>query len=99
MSRVLVDTNVIVSALIFPNSTPARALSAAINTDRIVLTDWILDELHDVIGRKWSDRLPALNSFSEQSTTNYCRSGHPESRFETRTTSPFSMRRSRARST
>ncbi len=63
MRRVLVDTNVIVSGLIFPASAPARALLAVIETDQLVLTQWILDELRDVVGRKWADRLPALDLF------------------------------------
>jgi putative PIN family toxin of toxin-antitoxin system len=61
--RVLVDTNVIVSALIFPESAPARTLGTVIETDHLVLTQWILDELREVVGRKWADRLPALELF------------------------------------
>jgi putative PIN family toxin of toxin-antitoxin system len=60
---VLLDTNVIVSALIFPQSAPARAVSTVIETEHLVLTQWILDELRDVVGRKWPDRLPALELF------------------------------------
>lgn len=63
MRRVLLDTNIIVSALVFPDSVPARALSVTIETEQLVLTDWILAELHDVIGRKWPRRLPALSGF------------------------------------
>ncbi|TAM66984.1 MAG: putative toxin-antitoxin system toxin component, PIN family [Microbacteriaceae bacterium] len=63
MRRVLVDTNVVVSALIFPGSRPARALWTVIETERLVLTQWILDELRDVVGRKWPDRLSALDLF------------------------------------
>lgn len=63
MSRVLLDTNVIVSALIFPHSAPARALAVVIDTEQLVLTEWILGELRDVVGRKWPDRLSALDGF------------------------------------
>lgn len=63
MRRVLVDTNVIVSALIFPGSTPARALEGVIELERLVLTRWVLDELHEVVGRRWPDRLTALTRF------------------------------------
>lgn len=63
MRRVLVDTNVIVSALLFPNSIPAHAFARVLSSDRLVLTDWIIDELHEVVGRKWPDRLPALDAF------------------------------------
>ena len=62
MRRVLVDTIVIVSALIFPGSTPVRALSMAMEREQLVLSDWILDELREVVERKWPDRLSALGS-------------------------------------
>ncbi|HEX4400129.1 MAG TPA: putative toxin-antitoxin system toxin component, PIN family [Galbitalea sp.] len=63
MRRVLLDTNVIVSALIFPQSAPALAVSMVIEVEQLVLTQWILDELGDVVGRKWPDRLGALELF------------------------------------
>ena len=65
MSRVLVDTNIVISALLFPNSTPARALTIVLDEHRLVLTQWVLDELHEVIGRKRPDLLPALETFLE----------------------------------
>ena len=63
MRRVLVDTNVIVSALIFPGSTPARALSMVMEREHLVLSDWILDELREVVERKWPGRLSVLETF------------------------------------
>ena len=63
MIRVLVDTNVVISALLFPNSTPARALALVLDEHRLVLTDWIIDELHEVVGRKRPDLLAALDTF------------------------------------
>jgi putative PIN family toxin of toxin-antitoxin system len=59
---VLVDTNVIVSALVFPGSVPARAMWTVVEQESLVLSDWIVDELRAVVGRKWPDRLPALES-------------------------------------
>ena len=63
MSRVLVDTNVIISAFLFPNSTPARALALVLDEHRLVLSTWVIDELHEVGERKWPDRGPALEGF------------------------------------
>lgn len=60
MIRVLVDTNVVISALLFPDSTPARALALVLDEHRLVLTDWIVGELHGVVGRMRPDLLPAL---------------------------------------
>ena len=58
--RVLVDTNVIISALLFPSSTPAQVLGVVLEEHTLVLTDWIVAELHEVVGRKRPDPLPAL---------------------------------------
>ena len=63
MTRVLVDTNVVISALLFPTSTPAQALMLVLDEHRLVLTDWILAELREVVGRKRPDLLPALEAF------------------------------------
>jgi putative PIN family toxin of toxin-antitoxin system len=63
VSRVLIDTNVIISALLFPGSLPAAALDRALSRDQVVLSQWILDELHEVVGRKRPDLLPVLDAF------------------------------------
>jgi uncharacterized protein len=63
VSRVLVDTNVLISAFLFPNSTPARALALVLDEHRLVLSRWVIDELHEVVERKWPDRGPALEGF------------------------------------
>jgi hypothetical protein len=34
-----------------------------IESDQLLLTQWILDELHDVIGRKWPTRVGSLDLF------------------------------------
>lgn len=61
--RVLVDTNVVISALLLPNSTPAHALTLVLDEHRLVLTNWIIGELREVVGRKRPDLLPALEAF------------------------------------
>jgi predicted nucleic acid-binding protein len=58
VTRVLVDTNVIISALRFPSSTPARVLARVLDEHRLVLTDWITSELLGVVGR--GRRMPHL---------------------------------------
>lgn len=62
MRKVLVDTNVIVSALLFPESVPARAFWHAEAHDDLVLTKWILEELREVIARKIPNRVDGLEA-------------------------------------
>lgn len=66
MSRVLVDTNVVISALLFPHSTPADALALVLERHRLVLTQWVIDELLVVVERKRPDLLPALRNWLEE---------------------------------
>lgn len=61
MTRVLVDTNVFISALLFPESVPARALSLVIDENELVCTQWVLEELKRVVEEKRPDLLPALD--------------------------------------
>ena len=50
--RILVDTNILFSALVFPNSKPARALLDIADNHEIVLCDQNISELRDILNRK-----------------------------------------------
>ena len=50
--RILIDTNVLFSALVFPRSKPARALIYASQNHEIFLCDQSLTELRNILNRK-----------------------------------------------
>lgn len=54
----LVDTNILISAVLFPGSKPARALLHTSNHHEMVLCDRNISELRDVLRRKVSRTLP-----------------------------------------
>ena len=54
--RYVLDTNVIVSALLFPDSTPGQALFEARNHGEILLSDETIKEISDVLRRPRFDR-------------------------------------------
>lgn len=60
--RVLIDTNILISALLFPSSVPARALLRAVSKDELVLCDQNIAELREVLRRKAPARLPAAEA-------------------------------------
>ena len=66
--RVLIDTNVLISAALFPNSTPAQAFWKA-NTYpfQAVVCEQNLDEMKRIFLRKFPDKIPALESFISNS--------------------------------
>jgi len=53
--RIMVDTNILFSSLLFPNSVPAKALMHAAKYHSLVLCDYVIAELYDTISRKRSD--------------------------------------------
>ena len=61
--RVLIDTNVLFSALLFPLSTPARALRKASDEHSVILCDQNISELKIIIGRKAPEYLPDIDLF------------------------------------
>jgi uncharacterized protein len=54
--RCVFDTNVLVSALLFDQSTPAQAFFAALHTGEIVMSADVIAELNDVLGREKFNR-------------------------------------------
>ena len=56
--RILVDTNILFSALLFPHSKPALALLYAVDHHEIVLCDRNIAELRDILRRKAPKYLP-----------------------------------------
>jgi putative PIN family toxin of toxin-antitoxin system len=62
--RCLIDTNILVSAALFPNSVPAKAFmrAVAIPGDAIVC-DYSMDEMQRVFNEKFSHRMADYESF------------------------------------
>jgi putative PIN family toxin of toxin-antitoxin system len=53
--KIIADTNILISALLFPDSVPSKALIHISENHELVLCDYIVEEFYDVIGRKFSD--------------------------------------------
>ena len=66
--RILIDTNVWVSALLWPDSLPSRVLQMIIRDHTVILSAEIIGELRDVYTRKFSHKLPDFERFLEQLT-------------------------------
>ena len=55
--RVMADTNILISTLLFPASLPAKVLLHIADNHELVLCDQIVMEIRDVVGRKRPDLL------------------------------------------
>ena len=63
--RVMIDTNVILSAIYNPKSKPADVLRYVCEEHELVLCDYIIAECHDVITRKFPQNIAAFNNLLE----------------------------------
>ena len=67
--RYVFDTNVVVSALLFSQSKPARAFFAAVGVGEVLVSADVVRELNDVLGREKFERY-----VSEEERTRFLRS-------------------------
>lgn len=61
--RVMVDTNILISALLFPDSRPSQALWLLAERHHVVICSYIIDELRRIFQRKFPDRTTVLETF------------------------------------
>lgn len=64
--RIMVDTNVLFSAILFPQGRAAEALSHCIRKHELVICSYVLDELKRVVRKKFPSRLSDLDTFFEK---------------------------------
>lgn len=51
--RIMLDTNVIVSALLFPSERMTRLFETIVINHTMVISSYVIDELHEVVDRKF----------------------------------------------
>ena len=62
--KIMVDTNVIISAALFPNGTAAKAfMKAMMPPYEPIVCDYIVDELHRKFREKFPDKLTEMEAF------------------------------------
>lgn len=64
--RVMIDTNVLFSAILFPQGKVAAALEKCLLSHVLVIPSYVIDELKRVVGKKFPNRLSAVDSFLEK---------------------------------
>lgn len=63
--KIILDTNIIISAFLFKNSKPRQVLEIAKNNHLLLLSKTIIEEMETVINRSKFDRYLALNKRKE----------------------------------
>jgi predicted nucleic acid-binding protein len=59
----MLDTNVLVSAILFPNKRMDNLIYKATVKYQLVLSSYIIDELVDVVERKFPDKIKSIDLF------------------------------------
>jgi len=60
--KIMIDTNVLISAVYNPNSKPALAVRNVCENHELLLCDHIVSECYDVVTRKFPQHTSALNT-------------------------------------
>ena len=61
--RILVDTNVLFSAMLYPDGIPSRALMYVSNNCDLVLSDYNISELREIVERKIPEHMADIDVF------------------------------------
>jgi len=64
--RIMCDTNVLISGILFPNSVPGRVLRYVAEQERFVLATYVIEELRRVFQKKFSDKTESLEHYLER---------------------------------
>ena len=66
--RVLIDTNVLISALFYPDSVPAKASLHAADNHELILTDHNISEFRRIAAKKFPDNQADIDLFLAELT-------------------------------
>ena len=61
--RIMLDTNVLISAFVFRSSKMNAVINKITDNHKLVLSSFIIEELTEVVKRKFSDKINALDIF------------------------------------
>jgi putative PIN family toxin of toxin-antitoxin system len=64
--KIMVDANIIVSAILFPKSVVARAFQHMIDNYTLTLSQYALDEVEDVFNEKFPHRIDEMKIFIDK---------------------------------
>ena len=70
--RIILDTNVLVSAAIFPHSRVANALYRTMQEHTLIICTYVLEELQSVFARKFPDQTGELDAFLSKLAYELC---------------------------
>ena len=70
--RIMLDTNVLVSAALYPNSKPALAVLRATQKHSLLICSYVMEELNSVFARKFPHKTKQLEVFLSKLSYELC---------------------------
>ncbi|MCL2374023.1 MAG: putative toxin-antitoxin system toxin component, PIN family [Treponema sp.] len=64
--KVMVDANILISAILFPQSIISEIVKHIIRNSKMILSKYTVDEVHKVFDRKFSHRINEMEIFMEK---------------------------------
>lgn len=61
--RIMIDTNVLISAILYPASIPGKAVVKVLNNHKLVLCSFIIEELHRIFPENSKTKRNTLKNF------------------------------------
>ena len=61
--RIMLDTNVIISHILFNNDKMEKFFNFALNKDELIISNVIIDELKELFSKKFRNKISILNIF------------------------------------
>jgi len=91
--RIMLDTNILISAFVFRSKKIYAVIDYIVAFHELVLPSYVVDELKDVVGRKFPNRVGELDSFltTLSFTLAYTPNQLPKGLFEIRNISDASI--------
>lgn len=69
--RIMIDTNVLLSSVVFPNSKITSLIEKVTSEHSLIICSHIIEELHGVINLKFSDKKDSLEKFLSKLTYDF----------------------------
>ncbi len=66
--KIFIDSNIIISAILFPNGEVSKVFSHILKKDEIIISDYCINECREVFKRKFPNKIKALELFFSQIT-------------------------------
>lgn len=64
--RIMLDTNVLISALLFPSTQMTHLFEYIVINHTMVLSSYVIDELHTVVERKFPNKVEIVEKLLER---------------------------------